>query len=111
MESTLQYDHHSTAAILDAVSTLSKKYFEKQHDLPPGRFIPSIELENIPENGFGAQAVLKIFEEKYSHQITNSPGPRYFGFVTGGSTPAAVAGDWLVSTYDQNNCGSNDSIA
>src|SRR6185369_2618932 len=54
---------------------------------------------------------LEFFKEKYSHQITNSAGPRYFGFVTGGATPAAVAGDWLVSTYDQNNCGSNDSIA
>ncbi len=30
------------------------------------------------------------------------PGPRFFGWVLGGSHPAGVAADWLTSAWGQN---------
>lgn len=111
MNKMLHFDRESIKDILWNTLTLANTYFNKQDDLPPGRFIPNIEMMDMPEKGIGANASLTFFEQNFADKMTNSAGPRYFGFVTGGSTPASVAGDWLVSAYDQNACGSNDSIA
>jgi len=111
MNTLLQSDYKNLSKVLSKTQQLAEEYFEKQDEFAPGRFVKNIEMPSMPEKGMGVEKVLDFFKENYSHLITNSAGPRYFGFVTGGSTPAAIAGDWLVSTYDQNNCGSNDSIA
>src|SRR4051812_35395797 len=58
--------------------------------------------EPLPEAGEDPVAVIEHLVAAAGPATVASPGPRYFGFVTGGALPAALAADWLVSAWDQN---------
>jgi glutamate/tyrosine decarboxylase-like PLP-dependent enzyme len=47
-------------------------------------------------------AVLEHLAANADRGIIASAGPRYFGFVTGGSVPVTVGADWIGSAWDQN---------
>lgn len=111
MDFHLQTDLTNRSKILQRALSVAEGYFARQNELPPGVFVPDITMDDLPETGSGALAALDFFENNFANHIANSAGARYFGFVTGGATPASVAGDWLVSAFDQNVCGSHDSIA
>ena len=74
-----------------------------------------VEISRVlNEHGLGAEASLSQFIDKFDQVIVSSSGPRYWGFVTGGATPAAIVGDWLATVYDQNTqtvSGSGDASA
>jgi glutamate/tyrosine decarboxylase-like PLP-dependent enzyme len=57
---------------------------------------------SLSVNGLGAKNTLKFFNETFEKILVSSSGPKYWGFVTGGTTPASIAGDWLATIYDQN---------
>lgn len=58
----------------------------------------------LAEDGLDATTVIEDLVRAAEGGLINSPGPRFFGWVIGGSLPAALAADWLTSAWDQNAC-------
>jgi glutamate/tyrosine decarboxylase-like PLP-dependent enzyme len=56
----------------------------------------------LPAGAGDARMVVAELAESAAPGVVGTMSPRYFGFVIGGSTPAAIAADWLVSAWDQN---------
>jgi glutamate/tyrosine decarboxylase-like PLP-dependent enzyme len=60
--------------------------------------------EALPAQPSQPQATLALLDEVVSPATMGMAGPRFFGFVIGGAVPAALAANWLASSWDQ-NCG------
>jgi glutamate/tyrosine decarboxylase-like PLP-dependent enzyme len=57
----------------------------------------------LPEHPLDAEQVVEELVEAAGPGVVASASGRYFGFVVGGTLPAALAADWLTSTWDQNS--------
>ncbi|HLZ11974.1 MAG TPA: aminotransferase class V-fold PLP-dependent enzyme [Candidatus Acidoferrum sp.] len=58
--------------------------------------------EKLPEGPTEARRVVEMLDEVGSPATMASTGPRYFGFVIGGTLPAALAANWLAGAWGQN---------
>ena len=56
----------------------------------------------LPETPEDPRKVIEMLAAAAEPGLVATPSGRFFGFVVGGSSPAALAADWLTSAWDQN---------
>jgi glutamate/tyrosine decarboxylase-like PLP-dependent enzyme len=57
--------------------------------------------EPFPERSTSPEVVLELLDNIGSPATTATAGGRFFGYVVGGSLPAALAANWLAGAWDQ----------
>src|SRR6476620_11690472 len=99
------------ASALDRVHRFSLDHLERLGEYPAATNPQPRPPLPLPAEGSGAVAAIDELLARYGSEFSGSPGPRYWGFVNGGVTPAALAGDWLASAIDQNSQLNGDGAA
>jgi glutamate/tyrosine decarboxylase-like PLP-dependent enzyme len=101
---------------LDAAHAAAMRFLDTLDDRPVW---PRASLDDmlaafggpLPEVGDDASALISDLAARADPGLVAIPGGRFFGFVIGGTLPAALAADWLVSAWDQNSGSSTMTTA
>src|SRR6516225_4137676 len=95
------------ALLMDAANRAAS-YLERLPSRPiraesgaPERLAEALAVP-LPEQPGRAADILAFLDEYGSPATVASAGGRYFGFVTGGALPVAVAAEYLAAAWDQN---------
>lgn len=102
MASPLEQDLATLSALLERAKTESLAHLNALDTLPTrADYSPNGSGNDLPVQGMGALRAVDEFNGRLRQMIVASAGPRYWGYVIGGTTPASIVGDWLATVFDQ----------
>jgi glutamate/tyrosine decarboxylase-like PLP-dependent enzyme len=102
MNPILKQDLNDIETILEKVKQQGIDFLNSIDSVPTSTRNTIATDGNLNDSGLGALTALDEFNKRLAPLMVSSGGPRYWGFVTGGATPASIVGDWLATIYDQN---------
>ena len=81
-----------------------REAIEGRNVAPDSQAIADLDAfrEALPEQGASDGETIALLDKLGSPAAVAMTGPRYFGFVIGGSMPVTLAANWLASAWDQN---------
>lgn len=96
-----------TRALLERTAHLAAEFLSSLDTRPVAPAATTAELRAalggpVPDHPVDADSIIEELAAAVEPGVIGSPSGRFFGFVIGGALPAAVAADWLTSTWDQN---------
>src|SRR5262245_63597123 len=96
-----------TSRLLARTAELATEYLTSLDDRPVAQPVDLAALRAamggpLPEGPSDPVEVVETLARTADPGIVATAGPRFFGFVIGGSLPAALGADWLTSAWDQN---------
>ncbi len=94
--------------LLQATLDHAHKFLDDLGDAPVAPIASLTELRDrlnrdLPDDPCAAREVIDQLVSDTAGGLTHNQGGRFFAWVIGGTVPAALAADWLTSTWDQNS--------
>ena len=102
MNKQLKNDLEQLDSLLESTKKISQSVLAGINKRPTSSESNLNKKISLSAKGLGTANTLDLFMKRFDSSMIASSGPRYWGYVTGGTTPAAIMGDWLTSVYDQN---------
>ncbi|MEQ8810827.1 MAG: hypothetical protein RIE59_17280 [Imperialibacter sp.] len=96
MNKQLQYDLNNTRQLLTQALEEGLSYLQNINAAPTSAAKVTTDFAPLPTDGAGGSDALSEFRKRFKDLMVASAGPRCWGFVTGGTTPAAIMGDMLL---------------